>query len=196
MHRSRYVVLIIYKTYFSSYSFNVKTFTEYQIIVYSKILGADITTCPLTHPYAFKQGRNCCKTKKEDSHPNSDYSCAPGSSLFYHPHCDSTCDGSELSLYSNCCEDGAFLRCPDGKLCDDGNVEGGIWRHYSFVPNLYISKISVRVTINDYYILYTKAIQLVVKMKTTTKVVVLQVINAELDKAVVPVTTSVEKMQI
>ena len=41
-----------------------------------------------------------------------------------------------------------------------------------------------------------KAIQLVAKMKITTKIVVLQVINAESDKAVVPVTTSVDKMQI
>ena len=101
------------------------------------IVGADITTCPLTHPYAFKQGRNCCKTKMEDNHQtNSQYApfCAPQSSSHQsrqsrHPHCDSTCDGSELSLYSNCCENGAFIRCPDGKLCDDGNIEGGMQKN-------------------------------------------------------------------
>ena len=79
----------------------------------------------MTHPYAFKQGRNCCKTKKEDNHVANLPVCSSTSPFFRHPHCDSTCDGSELSLYSNCCEDGAFLRCPDGKLCNDGNIEGG-----------------------------------------------------------------------
>ena len=82
--------------------------------------------CPLTHPYAFKQGRNCCKTNKEDEHPNGEYACTTrGSSLFRHPHCDSTCDGGEISIYSNCCENGAFVRCTDGKFCTNGNENKG-----------------------------------------------------------------------
>ena len=54
------------------------------------------------------------------------------SGFFRHPHCgsdgktDSTCDGGELTKYSNCCENGAFYRCDDGNLCVDGNENKGI----------------------------------------------------------------------
>ena len=77
--------------------------------------------CPATHPYAFKQGRNCCKTRKEDDHNSPPR-------FVRHPHRDETCDGGELSIYSNCCENEAFIRCSDGKLCidsDDVDVAGG-----------------------------------------------------------------------
>ena len=79
--------------------------------------------CPSTNPYAFKQGRNCCKTKKEDDHHmkkkrRSDLSPR-------HPHYDSSCDGGDLSITSNCCENGAVVVCPDGKLCIDRNENGG-----------------------------------------------------------------------
>ena len=39
---------------------------------------------------------------------------------------DVSCDGSALDLESNCCENGAQMRCPagDGKLCSDGNANG------------------------------------------------------------------------
>lgn len=73
--------------------------------------------CPATNPYSFKQGRACCKNKKEDV---GDCNSRP---------CDSTCDGGDLSIASNCCENGASLPCPDGKLCIDGDVFGG--RNYS-----------------------------------------------------------------
>ena len=78
--------------------------------------------CPVTHPYAFKQGRNCCKTNKEDAHPNDQFEC---NSFFRHPHCDVTCDGSDISIHSNCCENEAFVRCAEGKFCINGNENGG-----------------------------------------------------------------------
>ena len=73
--------------------------------------------CPTTHPYAFSGGLECCKTQKE---ANSYSSVA-------------TCDGSALDLESNCCENGALIRCPagDGKLCVDGNANG------KFFENIY-----------------------------------------------------------
>ena len=71
--------------------------------------------CPVTHPYAFKQGRNCCKYDTEDDH----------TSFFRHPHPDSTCNGGNISIYSNCCKDAAFVRCTDGRFCTNGNENGG-----------------------------------------------------------------------
>ena len=94
--------------------------------------------CPVTHPYAFKQGRNCCKTEKEDNHfgnTNSEYPCPSSTSFFRHPHCDTTCDGGVLSVYSNCCENGAFVRCDDGKFCTNGNENGGNKLYNSVTPN-------------------------------------------------------------
>ena len=81
--------------------------------------------CPVTHPYVFKQGRNCCKTNVEDSDGGEGFTCS--SDFFRHPHCDSTCDGGELSINSNCCQNGPFYRCDDGNnICDgdDNNVNG------------------------------------------------------------------------
>ena len=72
--------------------------------------------CPATNPYSFKQGRACCKTKRED---------VGNLCSSRRANCDSSCDGSVLSIFSNCCENGAFLPCPDGKLCIDGDVFGG-----------------------------------------------------------------------
>ena len=58
-------------------------------------------------------GRACCKTKKEDV---ANCTSRP---------CDSDCDGGDLSIVSNCCENDASIPCPDGKLCIDGAVFGG-----------------------------------------------------------------------
>ena len=88
-------------------------------------------TCPTTHPYAFSGGRECCKTQKEangvDRKRRSINDTNPIlSRQKRHPHTGTTCDGSVLDLESNCCENGALVRCPagDGKLCSDGNPEG------------------------------------------------------------------------
>ena len=82
--------------------------------------------CPLTHPYVFKQGRNCCKTNKEGTHIDGENGINCNAR---HPHCDVTCDGSDISIYSNCCENEAFVRCPDGKLCENGNENKGKRHH-------------------------------------------------------------------
>ena len=50
----------------------------------------------------------------------------PDTGFFRHPHCDSTCDGGELTIFSNCCENGAFYRCDDGNLCINGNENKGV----------------------------------------------------------------------
>ena len=62
------------------------------------MIGSDTLrtgTCPTTHPFAVSGGTECCKT--------------------------------DLELRSNSCENGASMRCPagDGKLCTDGNANGG-----------------------------------------------------------------------
>ena len=96
------------------------------IVQFPSNIGSDTLqtdACPTTHPYAFSGGRECCKTQKEAN------GVARKRSLERqprHPHSDATCDGSALDLESNCCENGAFIRCPagDGKLCADGNANG------------------------------------------------------------------------
>ena len=55
--------------------------------------------------------------------------------FFRHPHCDSTCDGLELSIYSNCCENGAFYPCDDGNLCINGNTNKGIFSGDMVLPD-------------------------------------------------------------
>ena len=114
------------KTFAIFGSFNCKVY----FILYFHFLLEGVETptkCPLTHPYAFKQGRNCCKTNMEDTHIDGQNGISCNAR---HPHCDSTCNGSELSLYSNCCEDGAFVRCPDGKLCENGNENMGEFKKH------------------------------------------------------------------
>ena len=89
-------------------------------LIFIHVLIVETTTpieCPVNYPYVFKQGRNCCKTNKEDDQ----------TTFFRHPHPDSTCDGGELSVYSNCCEDGAFFRCPDGNLCINRKNKGSFY---------------------------------------------------------------------
>ena len=97
--------------------------------------------CPVTHPYAFELGKSCCKTKYEDDPENqgdrfSNYTCSNSFVYATAPQCDATCDGSELSIYSNCCEDDAVLECPDGNLCIDGNENKGIftWHYTPLLP--------------------------------------------------------------
>ena len=85
------------------------------IVQFPSNIGSDTLqtdACPTTHPYAFSGGRECCKTQKEAN--------------FGHPQSVAACDGSALDLQSDCCENGAFIRCPagDGKLCADGNANG------------------------------------------------------------------------
>ena len=87
--------------------------------------------CPTTHPYAFAGGYECCRTKKEANGVTRKRRSANSSEEILsrqkrHPHNDASCDGSALDLESNCCENGALVRCPagDGKLCSDGNAEG------------------------------------------------------------------------
>ena len=92
--------------------------------------------CPVNYPFVFKQGRNCCKTNKEDTATGQGFTC---NGFFRHPHCDSTCDGGPLSMYSNCCENGAFLRCPEGKLCIDGNENKGTSLNM-ILPNIRVIK--------------------------------------------------------
>lgn len=94
---------------------------QFTLLIGSDTLQTD--TCPTTHPYAFSGGRECCKTQKEASGVVRKRSL---SRQPRHPHSDVTCDGSALDLESNCCENGALIRCPagDGKLCSDGNANG------------------------------------------------------------------------
>ena len=70
----------------------------------------------------------------EDSDGGQGFTCP--SDFFRHPHCDSTCDGGELSIYSNCCENGAFYRCDDGNLCINGNENKGIFSAAIFLLDI------------------------------------------------------------
>ena len=90
--------------------------------------------CPVTHPYVFNKGRDCCKTNVEGTDGGIEGVTCDG--FFRHPHCDSTCDGLELSIYSNCCENGAFYPCDDGNLCINGNTNKGIFSGDIVVPDI------------------------------------------------------------
>ena len=83
----------------------------------------DKNSCPLTHPYAFSEGRECCKTGREANGVARSLSAQPR-----HPHNDETCDGSVLLISSNCCEEGAMLRCPSFSTnnipCTNGDPTG------------------------------------------------------------------------
>ena len=80
--------------------------------------------CPVNYPFAFGGGKQCCKTQKEDTKESQGFDC---SVFLRHPHCDSTCDGGDLTIYSNCCENAAYFECPEGRLCINGNEEYGIF---------------------------------------------------------------------
>ena len=94
------------------------------------------SSCPVTHPYAFSNGRECCKTQLEEN--------GVARSLYAqsrHPHNDATCDGSVLSIDSNCCENGAMIRCPAfsayGVSCTNGDPTGKYRKRFDNI-NIFI----------------------------------------------------------
>ena len=56
--------------------------------------------CPSDHPYAFKNGLQCCKTNKESKGHIVDNGEIFGS-----------CDGIKFSRESPCCKDNEYVRC-------------------------------------------------------------------------------------
>jgi len=61
--------------------------------------------CPDSHPFAYFNGAYCCAVDKEKN---------------YGPQ-GAKCDGSTIQRNSLCCLGDAYVKCPDGKDCDDGN---------------------------------------------------------------------------
>lgn len=62
--------------------------------------------CPVSYPYAYYDGRYCCKYSREN---------------VYHPH-GTKCDGGKISLSSTCCEEDASTACPHGGKCQDNTT--------------------------------------------------------------------------
>ena len=60
----------------------------------------ELTICLESHPFAFNQGKHCCKHGIEKS---------------YAPHGDK-CDGGTISIHSTCCKDDEYADCLNG-LC-------------------------------------------------------------------------------
>ena len=58
--------------------------------------------CPASHPYAYQKGDYCCKTSLEKNAPT--HMCKG-------KICGETCDGSNISFESNCCENDAHVTC-------------------------------------------------------------------------------------
>ena len=63
--------------------------------IYLEISGQTVN-CPATYPYAFKHGKYCCKTNKDNN-------------------------GNTLAIQSNSCQYHAYRKCP-GSKCK--NYEG------------------------------------------------------------------------
>ena len=78
------------------------------------MISRKVSHCPVTHPFAFDYGTQCCKTNRENAHHS------------YHDQVhDSTCDGGELSQFSTCCENDAISRCKGEFVCQNGNENYG-----------------------------------------------------------------------
>ena len=56
--------------------------------------------CPLTHPYAYRNGRYCCETPYEHNRHNNQ---------------GEQCDGGLLTYNSACCADDKYVSCPSRK---------------------------------------------------------------------------------
>ena len=59
--------------------------------------------CPEDHPNAYYLGEYCCKFSKEK------VDAALGD----------TCDGSNISLQSLCCDADEYIQCPNNRTCQD-----------------------------------------------------------------------------
>ena len=65
--------------------------------------------CPITHPYAYRNGGYCCATKKEKNSEGG-----------------TQCDGGELEKDSVCCEGDRWIECSCG-ACDDYKKAEGMY---------------------------------------------------------------------
>lgn len=72
------------------------------LIFFANYTQVNCGTCPQNIPYAYHNGAYCCHYSKE----KSAYSIR-GSQ-------DANCDGSDISITSECCEKDAFVPCPTG----------------------------------------------------------------------------------
>ena len=61
---------------------------------------AELAICPKSHPFAYSEGKYCCKHGIEKN---------------YAPHGDK-CDGGTISIHSTCCKDDEYVDCLSG-LC-------------------------------------------------------------------------------
>ena len=60
--------------------------------------------CPGGYPFAYKNGKLCCASDKEDS--------------YFHFQLDK-CKGRPISIDSNCCK-GKHISCPSGSCVNSG----------------------------------------------------------------------------
>ena len=75
--------------------------------------------CPSSHPYAFNEGKQCCKTSNgifsnfnfTKSTKDTNATCGPIQRLI-------------PSIISTCCENDDFIDCPSGKICVDKELKG------------------------------------------------------------------------
>ena len=77
------------------------------IFLWSYVLGQ----CPASHPWAFDDGKMCCKNNMEKQNANN-------------PQCK---DGQLISRSSKCCKDAQYVECPSfpkNKIkCEDFRIE-------------------------------------------------------------------------
>ena len=70
--------------------------------------------CPQDHPFAYKNGKYCCRTNQELENGGSQSEITSG-----------TCDGEGFSRESSCCKDHRNIKCPLPNACYD-NDQGRI----------------------------------------------------------------------
>ena len=75
-----------------------------------------VSSCPLSHKYAYLDGKYCCRTNRERIGSGVD---------------GDLCDGSEIGIDSRCCENNDYVKCvyekcinhQDAIINEQGNVK-------------------------------------------------------------------------
>ena len=86
-----------------NYSWNHKIKYSFKIFLIPKQYQCCVclfldTYCPISHPWAYNNGMNCCKYIEENVDDSE----------------DETCDGSVISFTSSCCKNDHSTSCPTG----------------------------------------------------------------------------------
>ena len=85
-----------------------------------------LIACPSSHSHAFHEGKKCCRTSRENANNKKKdskiiKSCPSDDKLC---HDIEACNGKNLTIMSTCCEDNAFINCPNGQGCLSKELKG------------------------------------------------------------------------